>query len=444
MANLIVVGTQWGDEGKGKIVDLLADRADYIVRYQGGHNAGHTIIYHDEVCVLHLIPSGIFRPGKVCVIGNGVVVDPAALLREMADLEQRGLTVKGSLFVSDRAQLILPYHRAIERESEKHKGARKIGTTGRGIGPAYADKIARVGIRVMDLMEPELFRQRLATNLDEMNEFLRQIYGVKGFGLESVYRDYCGYAERLRPFVTDTSMLLHEAMEQGKSVLFEGAQGTHLDIDHGTYPFVTSSSAAAGGACTGTGVGPTRIDAVLGIAKAYTTRVGSGPFPTELHDAQGQELQTAGNEFGSTTRRPRRCGWFDAVVVRTAVRLNGLTGLAITKLDVLDRSRELKVCTAYRVKGEVVTQMPASLSALEQCEPVYETLPGWMSPTTDIRSFAQLPKAARNYLQTLERLVGCPIELVSTGSRRDQTIEINSTTHSTRRPRKVARSKGSA
>jgi len=376
MANVVVVGTQWGDEGKGKIVDLLAERADYIVRYQGGHNAGHTIIYKGDVCVLHLIPSGIFRPGKICVIGNGVVVDPAALLGEIEAIERRGLRVKGALYLSDRAHLILPYHRAIERESEKHKGARKIGTTGRGIGPAYADKVARIGIRVADLLEPKLFRERLASNLDEMNEFLRQIFKVKGFELEAMYKEYCGYAERLRPLVTDTAALLNDAINRGKSVLFEGAQGTHLDVDFGTYPFVTSSPASAGGACTGAGVGPTRIDAVLGVAKAYTTRVGSGPFPTELHDAQGQELQMTGKEFGSTTGRPRRCGWFDAVVVRTAVGLNGISGLAITKLDVLDRSREIQFCTAYRVGGRIVTRMPSSLAALEQCEPIYETLPG--------------------------------------------------------------------
>jgi adenylosuccinate synthase len=423
MPNIVVVGTQWGDEGKGKIVDLLADRADYIARYQGGHNAGHTIVYQGEICVLHLIPSGIFHPGKICVIGNGVVVDPAALLTEIAEIERRGVSVRGALFVSDRAHLILPYHRAIERESEKNKGARKIGTTGRGIGPAYADKAARVGIRMADLMEPALFRRRLATNIDEMNTFLRQIFKVKGFELDAIYKEYCGYADRIRPLVTDTAVLLNDAIDRGKSVLFEGAQATHLDVDFGTYPYVTSSSAAAGGACIGTGVGPTRIDAVLGVAKAYSTRVGSGPFPTELHDAHGQELQEAGKEFGATTGRPRRCGWFDAVVVRTAARVNGLTGLAVTKLDVLDRYREIRFCTGYRMHGsggKVVTEMPASL---ESCEPVYEALPGWLEPTTHVRSYAKLPKRARNYLEALERAVGCPIELISTGSRREETIE---------------------
>ncbi len=424
--NIVVVGTQWGDEGKGKIVDLLAERADYIVRYQGGHNAGHTIIYKGEVCVLHLIPSGIFHPGKICVIGNGVVVDPAALLSEIAEIERRGVAVSGSLFVSDRAHLILPYHRAIERESEKHKGARKIGTTGRGIGPAYADKVARIGIRMADLMEPKLFRERLATNIDEMNEFLRQIFKVKGFELDAMYKEYCGYADRLRPLVTDTTVLLNGAIDRGKSLLFEGAQATHLDVDFGTYPYVTSSSASAGGACIGTGVGPTRIDKVLGVAKAYATRVGSGPFPTELSDAQGQALQATGREFGATTGRPRRCGWFDAVVVRTAARVNGMTGLVITKLDVLDQFREIRFCTGYRINGtggKVVTEMPASLAALESCEPVYETLPGWLEPTTHIRSYAKLPKGARNYLEALERAVGCSIDLVSTGSRREETIE---------------------
>jgi adenylosuccinate synthase len=428
-ANIVVVGTQWGDEGKGKIVDLLAERADYIARYQGGHNAGHTIIHKGDICVLHLIPSGIFHPGKICVIGNGVVVDPAALLAEIAEIERRGVSVRGSLYVSDRAHLILPYHRAIERESEKHKGARKIGTTGRGIGPAYADKAARVGIRMADLMAPKLFRERLATNIDEMNTFLRQIFKVKGFELDAIYKEYCGYADRIRPLVADTAVLLNDAIDRGKSVLFEGAQATHLDVDFGTYPYVTSSSASAGGACIGTGVGPTKINAVLGVAKAYATRVGSGPFPTELDNAQGQALQATGREFGATTGRPRRCGWFDAVLVRTAARVNGLTGLVITKLDVLDRCREIQFCTGYRMKGtggKVVTEMPASL---ESCEPVYETLPGWLEPTTRIRSYAGLPKGARNYLEALERLVGCPIELISTGSRREETIERNPRAH---------------
>ena len=423
MPNIVVVGTQWGDEGKGKIIDLLAERVDCVARYQGGHNAGHTIVYDGEICVLHLIPSGIFRPGKLCVIGNGVVVDPAALLAEIAEVERRGVTVRGALFVSDRSHLILPYHRAIERESEKHKGARKIGTTGRGIGPAYADKAARVGIRMVDLMDPAVFRDRLATNIDEMNAVLRQTFKVKGFELDAIYKEYCGYADRIRPLVTDTTALLNEAIDRGKSVLFEGAQATHLDVDFGTYPYVTSSSAAAGGACTGTGVGPTKIDRVLGVAKVYTTRVGSGPFPTELNDAQGQELQTAGREFGATTGRPRRCGWFDAVVVRTAARINGLSGLAVTKLDVLDRCREIRFCTAYRIGGKVTAEMPAALSALESCEAVYETLPGWLEPTTRIRSYAKLPKAARTYLEALERAVGCPIELISTGSRREETID---------------------
>ncbi|MEW6325678.1 MAG: adenylosuccinate synthase [Nitrospirota bacterium] len=423
MPNIVVVGTQWGDEGKGKIVDLLSERADYVARYQGGHNAGHTVIHKGEICVLHLVPSGIFR-GKTCVIGNGVVVDPAALLGEIADLERRGVRVNGLLYVSDRAHLILPYHRAIERESEKQKGARKIGTTGRGIGPAYADKAARIGIRVADLLEPKLFRERLAINLEEMNEFLRQMFNVKGFELEPIYKEYCGYAERLRPLVTDTAALLNEAIDRGKSVLFEGAQATNLDVDFGTYPYVTSSSAAAGGACTGTGVGPTKIDAVLGVAKAYTTRVGSGPFPTELNDAQGHELQTTGKEFGSTTGRPRRCGWFDAVAVRTAVLLNGISGLVITKLDVLDQCREVRFCTAYRIGGKTVSVMPSSMSELDSCEPVYETMPGWQAPTNHIRSFAKLPKPARDYLRKLERAAGCPIEMVSTGSRREETIEL--------------------
>ena len=422
MANIVVVGTQWGDEGKGKIVDLLSETADVIVRFQGGHNAGHTIVIGEEEFILHLIPSGILHSGKQCVIGNGVVVDPAALIEEKAALEKRGIQVQGRLSVSERAHLIMPYHRAIEKESEKLKGSRRIGTTGRGIGPAYADKMARIGIRMVDLLNPELFREKLALNLGEMNYFLEKLYKVKGIELEPVSKEYLAYGQQLKDFITDTSRFIHQGMEEGKHVLFEGAQGTHLDVDHGTYPYVTSSSAMAGGACTGAGVGPTRIHGVLGVAKAYTTRVGSGPFPTELKDDTGCRLQEKGKEFGATTGRPRRCGWFDAVLVRTAVRINGLTGLAVTKLDVLDECPEIKIGVGYRLGRQVLQEVPADVEKLERCEPIYETFPGWMQPTLGITAYEKLPAPARNYLKRLSELTGNSIDLISTGSKRNETI----------------------
>ncbi len=421
---VVIVGTQWGDEGKGKIVDLLGERADYVVRYQGGHNAGHTVIFNGRELVLHLVPTGILRPDTIAVIGNGVVVDPGALLEEIDALAARGVQCDGRLFVSDKAHLIMPYHRAIEKEREDVRGARKIGTTGRGIGPTYADKMARVGIRVSDLLDPDLFREKLAANLHEMNYFLEQLYHVRGFEVEKIADEYLGYAQRIRPLIRETSRLLNEVLDAGRSVLFEGAQGSHLDVDFGTYPFVTSSNATAGGACTGAGVGPTRIGAVLGVAKAYTTRVGGGPFPTELPPTDGEALRNRGREFGATTGRPRRCGWFDAVQVRYAVRVNGLTGLAITKLDVLDDSPELKICTAYRYRGRAFDEMPTALSALEHTEPVYETFPGWRAKTTGARRRSQLPLAARKYLDRIEELVGCPIDMISTGTGRDETIVI--------------------
>ncbi len=423
MPAVVIIGTQWGDEGKGKIVDLLAPEADVIVRFQGGHNAGHTVVVGADQFILHLVPSGVLHPGKIGIIGNGVVIDPAALLEEIDALKGRGVDLGGRLFVSDRAHLIMPYHKAIDKESEKNKGARKIGTTGRGIGPTYADKMARVGLRVADLMDPELFKQKLTKSLTDMNYLLGRLYGVKGFDLDSVYQAYLGYATRLRPFIVDTAELLHEAITSGRRVLFEGAQGTLLDVDHGTYPFVTSSSATIGGALIGSGIGAGCIDRVLGVAKAYSTRVGEGPFPTELHDDQGgAELRAKGQEFGSTTGRPRRCGWFDAVVVRYAVRLNGLSGLAVTKLDVLDDCPDIKVCTGYRLDGHTVNTVPAVAELFERCEPIYETLPGWKQPTAGITRYEDLPTNARRYLDRLSELVGCPHDVISTGSKRDQTI----------------------
>lgn len=424
MPGLVVVGTQWGDEGKGKIVDLLSEQADVVARYQGGHNAGHTVVLGQDTFVLHLVPSGILHPGKLCIIGNGVVVDPAALLEELAELEKRGVSVHDRLLVSARAHLIMPYHKAIEKESEKLKGTRRIGTTGRGIGPAYVDKMARIGICVGDLLRPDLFRRKLSTNLAEMNFLLQQLYKVPGFDLEKVYTQYMEQGERIRRFIGDTALVLNRSLDEGKRVLFEGAQGTHLDVDHGTYPYVTSSNATAGGACTGTGVGPTRIERVLGVVKAYTTRVGSGPFPTELTDATGAKLQERGHEFGATTGRPRRCGWFDAPLARYATRVNGLTSVAVTKLDVLDDCAEIKICTAYRDGTRMLTDMPPDVHALEHCEPVYETLPGWRSATTGVTEHDKLPPAAKRYLARIEALIGARITLISTGSRRDETVRL--------------------
>jgi adenylosuccinate synthase len=404
-------------------VDLLSPDADIIVRFQGGHNAGHTVVVGADQFVLHLVPSGVLHRGKIGMIGNGVVIDPAALLEEIDALKARGVDLGGRLFVSDRAHLIMPYHKAIDKESEKTKGARKIGTTGRGIGPTYADKMARVGLRVADLLDPDLFKQKLTTSLTDMNYLLGRLYGVKGFDLDSVYQSYLGYATRLRPYIADTAILLHDAVAAGRRVLFEGAQGTLLDVDHGTYPFVTSSSATIGGALIGSGIGPKGIDRVMGVAKAYSTRVGEGPFPTELLDDQGgAELRAKGQEFGATTGRPRRCGWFDAVVVRYAVRLNGLSALAITKLDVLDDSPDIKVCTGYRLNGQPVNTVPAVSEHFARCEPIYETLPGWKQPTAGITRYEELPENARRYLERISQLAGCPVDVISTGSKRDQTI----------------------
>ena len=422
MSNIIITGAQWGDEGKGKIVDLLTEDADYIVRYQGGHNAGHTVVIGDKEFILHLIPSGILRPGKRCIIGNGVVIDPHALITEIDGLRERDIEIKDNLSISGRAHIIMPYHRAIEKESEKLKGSLRIGTTGRGIGPTYADKMARVGIRVVDLIDREVFREKLGINIQEMNYFLEKLYGVKGFVLDDIYNEYMGYADRLRGFVVDTSLLLNRAIEEGKNILFEGAQGTHLDVDHGTYPYVTSSNATAGGACTGTGVGPTKIDKVVGVVKAYTTRVGSGPFPTELKDEIGEWLRERGREYGATTGRPRRCGWFDVLATSYAAKVNGFTGMAVTKLDVLDNLNEIKICVGYRYNGERYDEMPSELKVLEGCEPVYESLDGWRASTSGISKYEALPEKAKRYIKRMEELVGVAVDIISTGFRRDETI----------------------
>ena len=422
MANVIIVGTQWGDEGKGKIVDILARDVDVVVRFQGGSNAGHTVINKQSAFVFHLIPSGILYRGTLCMIGNGVVIDPGALIDEIDSLRAKGIKIEKNFVISHRAHVILPYHKAIEKAAEQSKGSHRIGTTGKGIGPSYADKMARIGIRMGDLLNPSLFRMKLDENLSKANEILQRVYQVEGFQLDKVFQQYIVYAERLKGYVTDTSILLNRAIDAKKSVLFEGAQGTHLDVDFGTYPYVTSSSATAGGACTGTGVGPTKINAVMGVAKAYTTRVGGGPFPTELLDVVGEGLQERGREFGATTGRPRRCGWFDAVVVRYATRVNGLTSLAVTKLDVLDGCPELKLCTGYRYSGKLYKDMPSDLEILGSCEPVYEEMCGWTSGTTGMTSYRALPLQAKRYLRRIEELAECRIDMISTGSKREETI----------------------
>ncbi len=436
MANLVVIGSQWGDEGKGKIVDILSRDADVVVRFQGGSNAGHTVVTRKGTFVFHLIPSGILSRGKVCILGSGVVIDPGALIGELDQLQRQGVKVGRNFMISQRAHVIMPYHKAIDKAAEKAKGARRIGTTGKGIGPAYVDKMARIGIRIGDLLNPEVFRAKVEENLVEINSFLRHTYKTRGFQADRIVEEYMAYADRLRAHVTDDSLVLHKAIENGRRVLFEGAQGTHLDIDLGTYPFVTSSSSCAGGACIGTGIGPTKIDAVLGVTKAYTTRVGSGPFPTELSDAVGDGLQERGQEFGSTTGRARRCGWLDAVVLRYAVRVNGCTSLAVTKLDVLDGSRQLKIATGYRYQGKLYREMPADLHILSACEPVYEVMPAWAGSTTGVTSYKALPLQAKRYLGRIEELTGCPIDIVSTGSHREHTIMLkNPMTYSRPRPK---------
>ena len=416
--NIAVVGAQWGDEGKGKIVDLLAPRFSIVARYQGGHNAGHTVYAGGRRFVLRLIPSGILHPGVTCVIGNGVVVDLKALFDEVDELAGSGIGVQGRLFVSDRAHLILPYHRDIDRLSEASLGDRKIGTTSRGIGPAYEDKAGRRGLRVCDLTDAAALDEQIRAGVDRRN----RLAGDTTLDWRDVLDQIRGYGERLRPWITDVSVVLAAATAQGRSILFEGAQGTMLDLDHGTYPYVTSSSATAGGACTGLGVGPRSINGVLGIVKAYTTRVGEGPFPTELTGAIGDELRAKGSEFGAVTGRPRRCGWFDAVQVRHAVRINGLDALVITKMDVLDGCAEIPICVGYRCGGETRAEFPASLRRLAECAPVFESLPGWKTPTAGVRHADLLPAEARAYLARLEALTGVPALLVSTGAAREDTI----------------------
>jgi adenylosuccinate synthase len=423
MANVVVVGAQWGDEGKGKVVDIYTEYADDIVRYQGGNNAGHTLVVGSEKIVLHLIPSGILHEGKRCIIGNGVVLDPEVFIKEITKLKESGrIKDDASLLLSESLHIIMPYHKRIDIAREAKSGDKKIGTTGRGIGPSYEDKIGRRGIRLMDLLNEEVFARKLKEFLVEKNFLLENLLGEKPCNFDEILTEYRGYAAVLAKYVADTSLILGKDLKAGKKVLFEGAQGTLLDVDHGTYPYVTSSSTCAGGACTGSGVSPRDIHEIIGISKAYVTRVGSGPFPTELLDETGEQLRQTGAEFGATTGRPRRCGWFDTMVIRYAVRVNGLTGIALTKLDVLSDFDTIKVCTGYTYQGKSLESLPAALETFENCQPVYEELPGWRTDITAAKSFDELPENARSYVRRLEKLAGCPIVMVSVGPRRDQTI----------------------
>jgi adenylosuccinate synthase len=416
--NIAVLGAQWGDEGKGKIVDLLTPHFSIVARYQGGHNAGHTVYANGRKFVLRLLPSGILHAGISCIIGNGVVVDPQALFAEIDEIEKAGISIGKRLLISDKAHLILPYHRDLDLLSEARRGERKIGTTSRGIGPAYEDKIARRGVRVGDLANPAALAEAVEHNVAARNRLI----GDSAMDARQLLDDLAKSWERMKPWVIDVSVYLDRARAQGQAIMFEGAQGTLLDIDHGTYPYVTSSNASIGGVCTGLGVGPRAIDGVLGAAKAYTTRVGEGPLPTELHGELGNRLRESGQEFGAVTGRPRRCGWYDAVAVRYAVRVNGLNALALTKLDVLDGLPELQVCTSYRCRGVTLTEMPGDLAQLSACEPVYETLPGWSAPTAGARRYADLPREAQRYVARLEEITGVPAAIISTGSAREDTI----------------------
>jgi adenylosuccinate synthase len=423
MPAIVLVGAQWGDEGKGKATDLLGDRVDFVVRYQGGNNAGHTVVIGEESYALHLLPSGVLSPSVTPVIGNGVVIDPEVLLAEIDGLAERGVSCD-RLLISADAHLIMPHHRALDRVTERYLGSARIGTTGRGIGPAYADKVARTGIRVQDLFDPGILRQKLDLVLREKNQVLTKVYNRRGIDVDAVAAEYVGYGEKLRRYVADTSAVLGRALDEDKSVLLEGAQATLLDVDHGTYPFVTSSSPTAGGACVGSGIGPTRITTVIGVVKAYTTRVGAGPFPTELDGDQGEWLRKAGGEYGVTTGRPRRCGWFDAVIARYAARVNGVTDFFLTKLDVLSGLEQVPVCVAYDVDGKRHTEMPMTQTEFHHAVPVYEFFDGWWEDLSEAREFGELPRNAREYVRALEEMIGAPVAAVGTGPRRDQTLQL--------------------
>ncbi|WP_243292722.1 adenylosuccinate synthase [Bacillus sp. FJAT-47783] len=420
MSSVVVVGTQWGDEGKGKITDFLSQHAEVIARYQGGNNAGHTIKFNGETYKLHLIPSGIFFNEKISVIGNGMVVDPKALVKELNGLHERGIKTD-NLRISNRAHVILPYHLKLDAVEEERKGDNKIGTTKKGIGPAYMDKAARIGIRIADLLDREVFEEKLKRNLEEKNRLFEKMYEVEGFKLEDILDEYYEYGQQIKQYVCDTSVVLNDALDEGRRVLFEGAQGVMLDIDQGTYPFVTSSNPVAGGVTIGSGVGPSKINHVVGVSKAYTTRVGDGPFPTELHDEIGDQIREVGREYGTTTGRPRRVGWFDSVVVRHARRVSGITDLSLNSIDVLTGIETLKICVAYKYKGEIMNEFPASLKVLAECEPVYEEMPGWTEDITGVKSLDELPENARHYVERISQLTGIPLSIFSVGPDRSQT-----------------------
>lgn len=423
MSSVVVVGTQWGDEGKGKITDFLAEKAEVVARYQGGNNAGHTIKFDGVTYKLHLIPSGIFNKEKTCVLGNGMVIDPKAFLDELAYIHDHGISTD-NLYISNRAHVILPYHIKLDVLQEEEKGTNKIGTTRKGIGPAYTDKAARIGIRIADLLDANTFRKKLEQNVKEKNRLFTKLYDAEPVSVDDIFDEYYAYGQKIKQYVTDTSLLLNNALDEGRRVLFEGAQGVMLDIDQGTYPFVTSSNPSAGGVTVGAGVGPTQIERVVGVTKAYTTRVGDGPFITELHDDIGDRIREVGREYGTTTGRPRRVGWFDSVAVRHTRRVSGITDLSVTLLDVLTGIDTLKICVAYRYKGEIIKEFPANLSMLAECEPVYEEMPGWTEDITNVTSFEELPENAQHYLKRVSELTEIPLSIFSVGPDRKQTIVV--------------------
>jgi len=425
MPNVVVIGTQWGDEGKGKVVDILASRADLIVRFQGGNNAGHTLVVDGEQTICHLIPSGILHKDKKCLIGNGVVVDPQVLLEEIRTLTEKGFSITSErLFLSEKAHLIMPYHKALDMAREAAKGKGKLGTTGRGIGPCYEDKVGRRGIRAVDLLDPKALEEKIRINLEEKNFLLSRFFGADILEFQPIYDSYLLMAEKIVPFISNVSLEIDEAIRKGEKVLFEGAQGTHLDIDHGTYPFVTSSNPVSGAVCAGAGVGPDKLHHIMGIVKAYTTRVGAGPFPTELLDETGDYLQERGAEFGATTGRRRRCGWLDLVMLKDSILYNGLTSICVTKLDVLTGLDRIRICVAYNINGKRIDHMPADIRSLAQCEPVYEELPGWNEDISNAGDMDQLPGRTRDYLERIEEITGVPLSIVSVGPQREQTIEL--------------------